>query len=443
MSQWFGFFCFLFLSFQALALPIDPSLVDFLNSRDEGATELVILLFKEPSRNEKASRRDLQKRLENNIEKIASRHRPVFAKPMSKLWLVNGVSLEVTRQELQTLITDPSLQAIEAGREKLLEPEPVFLSNLSRITKETYGIQQIGVSELRKQHPELLGQGVRVGVTDTGINANHGTLKNALFDYGDFSPKPQAEPSDPLDHGTHISGTIVGGTHYSDSIGIAPEADLYFARIFDKDRDSDKDKIIEAWQWMVDPDSDPQTDDRVRVVNNSWASGRDYSQLEPQDNIYCRGVKSLYDLGIITVFGAGNTGPNPNTVTIPGACPEAISVGSVDRSDRLMYFSGVGPAQWASATFAKPDVVAPGLDILSASNWGGLSKQTGTSMSAPHATGVVVLLLQRFPDATVDDIKKALNSGAKDLGTAGFDPDFGWGRLDVLTALRQLGELKK
>jgi serine protease AprX len=143
------------------------------------------------------------------------------------------------------------------------------------------------------------------------------------------------------------------------------------------------------------------------------------------------GVEVLWDNGIVVVSAGGNSGPEYSTIMSPGASRKIITVGSLDSNDeyKVADFSSRGPA----LKNYKPDIVVPGVDIISTNVFGKdkkfYTKMTGTSVSTPMVAGVVSLLLKINPNYTPDQIKYMLiNSCVKMSGDRNAE---GYGRLDL------------
>jgi hypothetical protein len=138
----------------------------------------------------------------------------------------------------------------------------------------------------------------------------------------------------------------------------------------------------------------------------------------------------------VSVFAAGNGGPTAGTVLSPANLPEAFAVGGTDDSDALYPYSSRGPSSCAGTT--APKLAAPAVSVRTTDLYGGYVWDTGTSVAAPHVAGALALLLDAFPNLSADQQEAALKSGARDLGAAGLDNDFGYGRLDALAAYQWL-----
>ena len=205
-----------------------------------------------------------------------------------------------------------------------------------------------------------------------------------------------------------MAGTIAGGAGRGFQLGIAPAAKLIIAKVFDEQGNVHDALTVTAMQWMADPDGDPNTNDFPAVVNNSWGGGNPDATQDPATAPGCQAVDAWIKLGMLPVFAAGNHGPDPSTVDLPSSCPGAVSVGASDTEDALGGFSSRGPAVWKTGDLQKPLLVAPGVNVLSTIPNDDFEMRSGTSMAAPHVTGVATLFYQANAAATVEAATKAL-----------------------------------
>lgn len=353
------------------------------------------------------------------------------------LWVLPGFVLPLKKAQVDELQKDPSIASLSLA-EKKIQIRPVAAERQQNNKQSyTYGLQKLKVPEVREKFPSYLGRGTRVGILDTGIAPQHPDLKGKLLRYKNFSPAKDPEPADGFGHGTHVAGTIVGGNASREAIGVAPEAQLIVARIFSSSGESDRESILNAMQWMADPDEDSSTEDFAQVINNSWSDDEPYGDRDPEQEPFCQIIQNWNQLGMIGVFSAGNTGPSVGTINIPGGCPQAVAVGATERNDRSPHFSSTGPAVWKSYSLMKPEVSAPGFEVRSASSRGGYEEMSGTSMAAPHVTGAIAILLQAFPQKNWKEIQELLMAGADELGQPGQDAVFGWGRINLLRSIEK------
>ncbi len=272
------------------------------------------------------------------------------------------------------------------------------------------------------------GQGVDVAVLDTGIDPGHPDFAGRIAATASFVPG--AEVTDRNGHGTHVASTIAGTGAASDGRerGVAPGAALHIGKVLADDGSGQDSWILAGMEWAA-------RDQHAKVISMSLGSG-------PTDGTdpMSQAVNELSaETGALFVIAAGNSGPDPYSVSAPGAADAALTVGAVDGSDRLASFSSRGPRLGDSAL--KPDLTAPGVDVLAARSQyapegdGSYLTMSGTSMATPHVAGAAALLANAHPDWTGTQLKDALVSTTKP--TVQYSPfSAGSGRLDVAAAVR-------
>ncbi|MBD3782199.1 MAG: S8 family serine peptidase [Micrococcales bacterium] len=288
-------------------------------------------------------------------------------------------------------------------------------------------------------HEARTGTGVVVASLDSGVGLANPDLAasyrggtNSWFDpYGQHA----AGPVDLTGHGSAVMGVMVGDVDAQSPYGMAPGARWIAARIYDDAGNATLSAIHQAFQWVLDPDHDPTTDDAPDVVNLSWALGTGAGcDLSVQPDL-----AALRAAGILPVAAAGNFGPAAGSSASPANYPEALSVGAVTATNTQWMFSSSGPSTCGGRSRVFPDLVAPGVNVLATDQYGSYSYVDGTSVAAPHVSGAAALLLQGRPTLTPDALAAALTSTAQDLGTAGPDDVFGAGLVDVAAADATLG----
>ncbi len=294
------------------------------------------------------------------------------------------------------------------------------------------------------------GRGRLVCSFDTGVDGDHPALTNrwrgnsASTDASWFSPLASATlPTDRTGHGTHTMGIMVGRDG-DDRFGVAPDAEWISAGVIDQGRSLGVTiaDILDAFQWALNPDGDlTTTDDVPDVILNSW--GIPAGIFADCDNSFWGAIDLVEAAGIVTIFAAGNEGPLPRTVRDPAdraSSPlNAFSVGAVDAESSIASFSSRGPSR-CNPEAVKPEVVAPGVSIRSATKDGGYALMSGTSMAAPYIAGLVALAREAYPNASVRRIKEALIASAQDLGVLGEDNAYGWGMVDAALFLELLDD---
>jgi bacillopeptidase F len=351
------------------------------------------------------------------------------------LWMINSLAVNAPARVIQELAAHPDVQSLRIDR-KITAAEILLQS----FAPPEANIAAINANDLWLQGD--FGQGAVVAVMDTGVDVNHpdlaGTWRggtNSWFDpFGQY-----LQPHDSDGHGTEVLGIMVGGGAGGTTIGAAPGAKWIAARMFDDAGNTFDSVIHQVFQWFLDPDGNPATDDAPDVVNASWGFQNlpGICELEFQPDI-----DALNAAGIAVVFAAGNTGPGGATSISPANNSGAIAVGAVDDLNVIDPTSARGPSTCDARVY--PDVVAPGDTIKTSDlSFGGFPfyvSVTGTSFSAPQASGVLALLRSAFPNATLAQLKSALTGSAADLGAVGPDNVYGNGLVDAAAAYASLGE---
>jgi len=344
------------------------------------------------------------------------------------LWLVRGAALSLEENAAKKLAQEAWVKGLfEDKVRRLISPSPnlIVANTQKELGDEVWGLDKIGVNKLRDEFPELDGQGVRVGIIDTGIQSKHQELMNKPVVFRDFVNQiPNAY--DDQGHGTHVAGTVAGN-----KVGIATESSIVFAKAFAAAGSSGDSTLISAMQWVFDPDQNPSTNDFPHVVSNSWGGELDLDVIYDVEEFapFLRAIQSWIHGGIIPVFAAGNSGKSPNG--FPGGLAEPIAVGAISPNGEIAAFSSRGPNLWkvgeSVLTLLKPDISAPGEKIISAYPGNKYASMAGTSMATPHVTGAIALALQANPKLKFPDIKKLLlKSSEKKI-----DTHFGFGILNA------------
>lgn len=358
---------------------------------------------------------------------------------VKSLWILGSSIAQLNDQSAQKVSQLPFVRRLVslAGAVSLINPYRGDV-NAQNTSTFTYGLIKLGIPDLRTQYPKLNGQGVRVGIVDSGIDANHPDLKGKILYYKDFVNPEIQKPTDELGHGTHVAGTIAGGNTSGRSIGVAPGVQMIIAKAFGGSGSSTRANLLLSLQWMIDPDGKPETDDGAHIVSNSWGFSGRFNIKDPQDEPFCALLNRMRALNISPVFAAGNEGPSEASLRVPGACPDSFTVGATDSSDRIARFSSKGPANWKTQSIQKPDVTAPGVDVISTKPLEGYQPMSGTSMATPHVAGVMALMKQARPDLSQKDLEMAVMKTSLDLGTKNYDMTFGHGRVEALKAIQSV-----
>ncbi|TBL31040.1 peptidase S8 [Verrucosispora sp. SN26_14.1] len=338
---------------------------------------------------------------------------------------IGGVAATLDKQESNRLwaaLAGGSARIDAAGG-----VERLWLDGRRHLTLE-HSVPQIGAPAAHQAG--FTGRGVRVAVLDTGVDAAHPDLVGRVGAAENFTE--EENPGDIVGHGTHVASIIAGSGAASDgrNRGVAPDATLLDGKVCEEYGCPDS-AILAGMQWAA-------VDQQADVINLSLG-GTDSPQVDPLE----LAVDTLTaQTGALFVISAGNSG-RAGSVGSPASADSALAVGAVDRDDDLAFFSSQGPRVGDDAL--KPDITAPGVDIVAARGEGTLLGDpvgeqyvslSGTSMSAPHVAGAAALLAQQRGDATAAQLKATLMSSAAP------HPELtayqqGAGRVDVARAITQ------
>ncbi|MET9628636.1 S8 family serine peptidase [Lentzea sp. NPDC006480] len=268
------------------------------------------------------------------------------------------------------------------------------------------------------------GSGVTVAVLDTGYDQNHPELKDVVAVSKDFTP---AGIQDNVGHGTHVASTIAGrGVKYS---GVAKGAKLAVGRVCEAQWCLDS-AILAGMDWAA-------REVGAKVVNMSLGG----DQSDGTDPLSLKVNQLTAETGALFVVAAGNAGER-RKVSSPASADSALAVANLLKSGTLEQGSSRGPRLGDYAV--KPDIAAPGTDIVAARAENTLwdhyvddlhARLTGTSMAAPHVAGAAAILAQRNPSWTAAELKAHLMATVKPI--ADTSANVGTGLLDVGRAVTQ------
>jgi len=294
-----------------------------------------------------------------------------------------------------------------------------------------------------------------VGQSDSGVDVTHPEVHDRYRgltegdNYNWFDPwNGKSSPYDDNGHGTHTLGTILG----QNGIGVAPGATWFACANLDRNLGNPA-LYLDCMQFMLapfpqggDPFKDGDPTRAADVLNNSWGC----PSLEGCDpNALLAAANHLRDAGIFVVVSAGNDGPSCSTINAPLSLYDSVfSVGAIDQDGNVADFSSRGPVTADGSGRVKPDIVAPGVNILSSVPGGGYAPELGTSMAGPHVVGAVALLWSADPTLVgdIDRTEQLLSNsaepyrGATGLGCFGGgvpNDAYGYGVLNVYAAVKE------
>lgn len=388
---------------------------------------------------------------------------------LTQLGIDTGVSLQqlpivgvlATKQQIEALYQRDDVVSVWHNDALVLENH-----DSTRIT----GVQAMRADrDLRTNGVPYSGRGIGVVVNDSGVDGSHGDLlfpdhvvqnvmaQTNLHSLSSILPITYQENVTNTDiaggHGTHVAGTVGGNGAKSSGLhaGVAPGADIIGygsgAGLFILD-------TLGGFDYALTH----QYDYNIRVISNSFGNtgdvGTDFNPDDPTNVA----TKALADNGIITVFSAGNSGSGEATITGNfKKAPWVVTVAAGDKQGKLADFSSRGVSGKQDTVVVdgevftwedRPTVTAPGVDVISArastSSLGGLSAQddaemiapehlpfytvsSGTSMAAPHVSGIVALMLEANPNLQWSDVKRILQETATPMaGKAAWEVGAGY-----------------
>ncbi len=257
--------------------------------------------------------------------------------------------------------------------------------------------------------------GIKVAVIDNGVDYEHPDLKSAFgsqkgYDFyeNDNDPMPTKVGLD-NHHGTHCAG-IIGAT-INNEIGIAGLAKIRILAVrVGEGSDLLADRAADGICWAAD--------NGAKVINMSFGTDQPVAIIKTACNY-------AYAKGCVLVAAAGNAGDS--VVNYPAAYPKVIAVGALAEGDTLASFSNYGDSL---------ELVAPGDYIISLGYDSSYWYMSGTSQAAPYVCGVIALMLSHNPNLSVETIRDILHEEAVDLGVAGYDKKYGYGKVHAYRSVK-------
>jgi subtilisin family serine protease len=457
---------------------ISPYLADYLQGMAASEDVEVIVMLSEQAdiqslnyqlKRERATLAERNKRVIEALQDVATSTQPAVAAYLDQLksrglvqeykmmWIANMFFVTANRAGIDAIANMP--QVADLDYNYIIEGEKPVEENSS--DPPLIAAHEIGLDRINAPAAWALGftgAGRVVANMDTGVDGTHpaltarfrgdvdgdGDVDESWFDpYSTHWPYPQDSGS----HGTHTLGTICGRTESgSDTIGVAIDAQWIAAAPIDRGGGipGTVQDAIESFEWFVNPDNDPSTQDNPDAVGNSWGISPIYHGYPHCDQTFWIVIDNLEAAGTAVVFSAGNEGSyGANSLRTPAdreTTPyNCFSVGSVNGNNTnlpISSFSSRGPTYCTPSGIEafKPEVVAPGEDVRSSIPGGSYALYDGTSMASPHITGAIGVIRQANPDLDVESIKEILISTAVDLGPVGEDNTYGNGIIDLYEA---------
>ncbi len=462
---------------------IEPELQSILDQRSNEKISINIIFKSQLDRNELAERssqyldketkrqaviKELKNFSEESQQEVLSIIRSAESRnEVSNIvchWLSNSITCTTTKDVIEQLAKRDDILLIGHNCDR-----NVLLSEVSSIANDGKDITEsvVQVNAPNVWEKGYTGKGVLVAILDTGVNYENPNLADHLWDGGSQYPNHGYNSYDnnkiTMDnrgHGTHCAGIICGDGTTGKHTGVAPNVTLMCIKTLNDTGNTNANAICSGMEFAVEHGAE--------VL--SMSLGIANSSLSERTMIRETCVNTL-NAGVIAAVAAGNDGgsgshPVPNNVRVPSSCPApwihpdqqdnaggtscVVSVGNVNKNDKIATTSSRGPVTWQETSFAdypygpeigliRPDVCAPGVDIISLnySDNNSYAKSTGTSQATPCVTGIISLMLEKNPELTPAEISEILETTAVKLSDKK-NNDTGSGRVDALAAVNAI-----
>jgi len=343
----------------------------------------------------------------SKLEGVVTRNRGTIINSISLNREVIAAVVRVPTETISTFL----VQTRDNDLSEYIEPNLKFQTQFT--PKDPYWNMQWGPAKIGADwawNTTTGSHSILVAVVDTGIYYSHEDLAANYVPLGYDWVNNDPDPTDDYGHGTHVAGTIAAALNNSIGVAGLGNVRIMAEKGLDEYGFGTEDVLAKAIIHAVDQGAN--------VISMSWG-GTGNSKL-----IY-DAIRYAYDKGVLLVAAAGNSGSS--TRLYPAAYDEVIAVTATDRDDSMAWFSSFG--DWV-------ELAAPGVDIYSTVPWG-YASASGTSMAAPHVSGLAALVWSKFPNKTRDWVRMWLRYTALDLGSLGFDVNYGYGRIDARKAIEQ------
>jgi len=257
-----------------------------------------------------------------------------------------------------------------------------------------------GVKRINADKSEYTGNNINIAILDTGIETNHCSL--SVSDGKNFTDSgDENDYEDKHGHGTHVAGTAAALDNGFGVRGVAPESNLYALKVLNDDGAGLQSWMASAIDWCINND--------IEIINLSIGSESGSSAMDEV-------IETAYDNGHMLIASAGNehneqnNSCSDNNVLYPAKHKDVIAVSAMDEDDTLASYSSVG---------SEIEIMAPGTNINSTHINNGYARTSGTSMAAPHVSGVAAQYWEYLglngPTRDVGEIRDKINDDAKEI----------------------------
>jgi PGF-pre-PGF domain-containing protein len=364
---------------------------------DEGQARVIVYLPEQPA----------QAKAMRSASRLTTMSAPGLEN-QRELPIINGYAGTMTAKDYKDLKRRYPQAVVQEDR-------VFYLQNLE--TQTSISVPSIGANYSWAQNRS--GTNITIAIIDSGVHYNHSDLGGCFgagckvasgYDYVDSD----ADPDDDNGHGTHVAGIAAGNGTIK---GVAPNATIMALRACDASNACYQSAIISSLSYAVNNSAD--------VISMSiGGSGFATTTFNMGTDALSVAVENTVEAGIPVVISAGNQASGDDngasSVSVPGATASSISVAAYDdrntltqTDDTIASFSLQGPAGFGRV---KPDIGAPGVSIYSTDLSNNYKFDSGTSMSAPHVSGAIALLLEQEPNLTPQQIRARMLSSSYTIG---------------------------
>lgn len=308
----------------------------------------------------------------------------------------SGIYTIVTTQEsdLENLTSETDVDSVETD-------VPVTISETV-----DWGITRVGADKVWESST---GSGFTVAIIDTGIQTDHPDLQDNVVSGYDFV-NDRENAMDDHGHGTHVAGIVAALQNQAGTVGASHTAKLMPVKVLNSTGSGYVSDVAKGIYWA--------TDNGARIINLSLGTTVDSDVLR-------KAVNYASSKGVLMAGAAGNDSGTP--CSYPAAYGAVICVVATDSSNRLASFSNVGG-----------ELAAPGVSNYSTFLGSTYRYLSGTSMASPHVAGSLAVVGQACPDCSASELRELLRETAVDLGEEGYDIIFGYGLVDLISAIETL-----
>ncbi len=392
---------------------------------------------------------------------------------LKSFWSFNGFSCSASAEVIAQLAERKDVAMIIPDKMRPMVPD--FKARPAAAKTNAWHVDKVNAPEVWNYNGTgYTGNGIIVGLIDTGVNYNHIDITNSMWDGGSEFPhhgydvfNQDNDPMDDQGHGTHTAGIIAGQGTAGTQTGVAPDAKIMAIKILSAEGEGEATHLIQGVEFALEHGADI-----LSLSLSDVGAGPCY---------YYRDVfATCLDAGVAAAIACGNEGqtqytyPVPFNISAPGNCPppwlhpdqqieggltSVISVGATDSNDEHCGFSSIGPTTWTSGPnvgsyndypyengdatqpgLIRPDISAPGANITSLNylTTNNYIEMDGTSMATPCVAGVLAMLLEANPDLTPTELDSIIELTSTRVGNTMKNNRVGTGRIDALAAINAL-----